>query len=154
MELEHIAPYLPYGVHAMVDFCGNRKMMLSGLDSRHDSIDGIMTDVYNYHQRVDFEKVKLILRPLSDLTKSITHNGETFVPIEKLKDYYNSLPDSFVEKLLFVEWDGQFTLFGLEEDPLEVAMPYSMYQKVFEWHFDVFGLIESGEAIDINTLEK
>jgi hypothetical protein len=28
----------------------------------------------------------------------------------------------------------------------------TIYQKLFKWHFDVFGLIEKGLAIDINTL--
>jgi hypothetical protein len=27
-------------------------------------------------------------------------------------------------------------------------------QKLFEWHFDVFGLISKGLAIDINTLKN
>ena len=29
---------------------------------------------------------------------------------------------------------------------------YETIEKLFEWHFDVFGLIEKGLAIDINTL--
>ena len=31
---------------------------------------------------------------------------------------------------------------------------YWIAQKLFEWHFDVFGLIEAGLAIDINTLNN
>lgn len=30
---------------------------------------------------------------------------------------------------------------------------YINYEYCFEWHFDVFGLIEKGLAIDINTLD-
>lgn len=29
---------------------------------------------------------------------------------------------------------------------------HELWQKLYKWHFDVFGLIESGLAIDINTL--
>jgi len=29
-----------------------------------------------------------------------------------------------------------------------------LFEKLFEWHFDVFGLIEKGLAIDINTLKQ
>lgn len=29
-----------------------------------------------------------------------------------------------------------------------------LWQKLFEWHFDVFGLIEKGLAVDINTIES
>jgi hypothetical protein len=30
---------------------------------------------------------------------------------------------------------------------------YEDIVKLFEWHFDVFGLIDAGLAIDINTLD-
>lgn len=36
--------------------------------------------------------------------------------------------------------------------PLGVAFQYDLFQLLFEWHFDVFGLIEQGLAIDLNTL--
>ena len=31
-------------------------------------------------------------------------------------------------------------------------LPYNIVSKLFENHFDVFGLIEKGLAIDINTI--
>jgi hypothetical protein len=31
---------------------------------------------------------------------------------------------------------------------------YNLYNKLFEWHFDVFGLIQKGLAVDINTLSQ
>lgn len=162
MKLEHIAPYLPYKLNVRMPkhqfkYGEQITLPLNGISISSEGkmiMEFLKPDDGLLFSNECERKCLPILRPLSDLTKSITHNGETFVPIEKLKDYYNSLPDSFVEKLLWVAWDGQFTVFGLEEDPLEVAMPYSMYQKVFEWHFDVFGLIDSGEAIDINTLKS
>ena len=33
-------------------------------------------------------------------------------------------------------------------------LPNGIVLQLFEWHFDVFGLIEKGIAIDINTLNK
>lgn len=33
-----------------------------------------------------------------------------------------------------------------------IAYQYDLFHKLFEWHFDVFGLIKSGLAIDINTI--
>ena len=33
-------------------------------------------------------------------------------------------------------------------------MSYGLVSKLIEWHFDVFGLIEKGLAIDINTLPQ
>ena len=29
----------------------------------------------------------------------------------------------------------------------------NIYEKLFEWHFDVFNLIEAGIAIDVNTVK-
>jgi hypothetical protein len=33
-------------------------------------------------------------------------------------------------------------------------LPNWTVEKLLEWHFDIYGLIEAGLAIDINTLEK
>lgn len=41
-----------------------------------------------------------------------------------------------------------------KEDLTYVVNQYDAMQKLFEWHFDVFGLIEAGLAIDINTLSE
>ena len=30
---------------------------------------------------------------------------------------------------------------------------YFIYQKLCEWHFDIFGLIDAGLAVDINTVK-
>lgn len=73
-------------------------------------------------------KTKPILRPLSDLTKEIEVNGEKFVPYENLSAHFE------------VEYYGN--------------MLHKNVEKLLEWHFDVFGLIENGLAIDINTLKK
>ena len=86
-----------------------------------------------------------ILRPLSDLTKEITHKGEAFVPIEKLYhlDIMRCDISSFESINIDVVADhifsNQFLKFTL---------------KLIEWHFDLFGGIDSGEAINVNTLDK
>jgi hypothetical protein len=41
--------------------------------------------------------------------------------------------------------------FGLK-NPVNNILTYENWQLLFKWHFDVFGLIEKGLAIDINTL--
>ena len=83
--------------------------------------------------------VKLALRPLSDLTKDIEVNGERFVPINELKHYYGfDYMWSFSTKP-----QGEFCVYAVE---------FACVNKLFEWNFDVFGLIEKGLAIDINTL--
>lgn len=89
-----------------------------------------------YGIKLPSEKCLLVLLPLSDLTKEIEHNGEKFVPMDIL---YNEF--------------SQYDCF--EFDNINVLNnPYNQIQNLLEWHFDVYGLIEQGLAIDINTLNK
>ena len=73
---------------------------------------------------------KLILRPLSDLTDRIN-------PIQH-HTYLDGLNHNSIEKIQDLIMKGILYL----ED----------YNYLIEYHFDVFGLIEQGLAIDINTL--
>ena len=80
---------------------------------------------------------KPILRPLSDLTKEFEYKGKKIQVLNEL-GFVNSV--DVKESLLFV--------IG------KLHIPYSEFTKLCEWHFDIFGLIEKGLAIDINTLDK
>lgn len=71
-----------------------------------------------------------IFRPLSDLTKEIEHNGEKFVPRKWLHDNYVS------------------ETIGLNP----ATWSHRSTDKLFEWHFDVFGLIDARLAVDINKI--
>ena len=44
-------------------------------------------------------------------------------------------------------WEG-----GIEED-ISTFQFYRLYEKLFEWHFDVFGLIDRGLALPIDGKE-
>ena len=81
---------------------------------------------------------KPIVHPLSNLTKEIEHNGEVFIPQDKI-------------------WE----IFAVKiEEPIKhydlkiIQYPFNVVIKLIEWHFDIAGLIEKGEAIDINTLNE
>ncbi len=39
----------------------------------------------------------------------------------------------------------------IDNDNIDI-LPLYVCEYLFKWHFDVYGMIESGEAIDINTL--
>jgi hypothetical protein len=78
---------------------------------------------------------------LSDLTKEIEHNGEKFVPIEFLSQYPSlKLEDECKSIMSDNRWLNHCS--------------YFLVSYLFEWHFDVFGLIEDGLAIDLNTINK
>lgn len=76
---------------------------------------------------------KLILRPLSDLDKLIEHNNEKFVPFDKMN------------------WRPQFCDIHAVANSLENQLiEYRYFEMLISWHFDVFGLIEKGLAVDFN----
>ena len=121
---------------------------------------------------------KLILRNLSDLTKEIEHNGEKFVPIIRLNkmrgvevkdDEYTLFENdekerlsvqvfecygcSWLENMHFYYDPKYMSFFGdsAYKEPSSVGEQYSMFQKLFEWHFNVFNL-DKKLWIDVNKL--
>lgn len=114
LELKHLAPYLPYGLKYRFREIGGDVEMF------YHSIAGILN-------RGD----KIYLRPLSDLTKEIEHNGEKFVPMH---EFWNAN-------------EGEFEIRLAPNGAVHNATPYWIIQKLFEWHFDVFNLIPQGLAI-------
>lgn len=131
LELKHLAPYLPYDIMAIdLNTKEIRKVTL---------LHFTYTTISVGHNHLIYEGILLskhlpILRPLSDLTKEIEVNGEKFLPIERIKKMYPS--DTFSSTANLAKWS------------------YRIIEKLCEWHFDIFGLIEKGLAVDINTLNN
>jgi hypothetical protein len=144
LEIKHLAPYLPYGLKVQhttfVEF-GKTIERIQTLECLSDECATFPSGMDYYFDDENECEIKPLLRPLSDLTKEIEHNGERFVPIEKLKEMY-----------------GMTILMSNNKSNEPVAPlklePYIIIQQLFEWHFDVFGLINSGLAIDLNTIQK
>jgi len=145
LELKHLAPYLPYGLNIgqfdngfmfELEMVIDYKKLKRGNYVNIDYVDGV--------------KYKPILRPLSDLTKEIEHNGEKFIPCKQLaKGEHFPNTYSFKIEIDTLNVVGYYT----PESWLPLVSHYELWEKLFEWHFDVFGLIEKGLAIDINTLK-
>jgi hypothetical protein len=146
LSLEHLAAYLPYGLIGR-ESPTSLDYRLTGL-SLAGPIWGPAYDLHDFprHSLTSRTDCKLILRPLSDLTREITHNGETFEPMQRLVDE--------------IECDAEWSFIKAIEDDWASAQgkmrfaPYSIATKLHSWHFDTFGLCDSGLAIDINTLKK
>lgn len=111
-----------------------------------DNIYPLSTLIYCVEtQNINPISFKLLLRPLSSLTKPITHNGETFVPIDIfLQLYGGGLPESAKHN-----WKQEFAD-NILYSPIE-AISFGIVQKLLEWHFDIFGLHEKGLCV---LLEK
>jgi len=130
LKLEHLAPYLPYGLK-----CWSTTIILNSETENRIYEMGLIS------LRGVLKGTGIpILRPLSDLTKEIAVNGKTFVPKELLEARYYTLD-------LYKQCDRI-----IEDSRWINQCDYLLIQHLLEWHFDVFGLIEKGLAIDINTL--
>ena len=110
-----------------------------------------------------------ILHPLTDLTKEIEHNGKTFVPIVELAkmSWIDEVVDfkyqSLKAETVFIAFSDKYNVFGYDSntqsffgaadgESCSVVNQFSLFENMIKWHFDIAGLIDKGEAIDINTL--
>ncbi len=155
LTLEHLAPYLPYGLKAEM------------LDYKCDYVGKQYDEIVGFHQwdkncsywsaltvggsKPNIERIKPILRPLSDLSI-----------------YNESFEESWIIRLnkecievsnaggIWLDSDLDFDLmYDRYEPPGYLRLEYT--SKSRDWlvknQFDVFGLIEKGLAIDINSIE-
>lgn len=133
--LQIYSAYLPYGVkvvddeykdiHTLFTVCSNNSIVVKNNEDK-----GVDVLIYG-----DF---KLLLRPLSDLEKEIEHNGEKFVPVERIEEIFG----------LNSQWIG----WGGVNDGM-MHFDYEIVHKLLEWHFDVFSLIDQNLAINLNEVK-
>ena len=69
-------------------------------------------------------------------------------------DEFYGMKYSEHDKVMVFGYSARFDRFSIQElnptKPLGVGYQLEMFMKLFEWGFDVFNLIENGEAININ----
>ena len=124
LELKHWSSYLPYDVKIVESYWSYRFL---------EQVTEVITlDFSNIGIYFYDEYSNLALRPMSDLNKEVDINGETFTPAERIKKMYPS--DTFSSTKNIAQWS------------------YRIVQQLLEWHFDIYGLIDEGLAININEL--
>ena len=128
--LECIVGYLPYNVKGVFLFNGKKEGQIVNKSKTLD-----LRTVAFYMENSDHIYFKPILRPLSDLTKPCLEGGK--VPIVELEEMFGQT----------LKTDESMHLI----QPI-TCEPYILIRKLFEWHFDIHGLIPR-YAIDINTLK-
>jgi len=132
LEVKHLAPYLPYGlklqyvVREKVEKTGIMKTIIHNEDETHPTKVSI-----DWNDSEHIWMFKPILRPLKEIQNEI----ENFENIQ----YYGSNYENG-QKI-----DG-FSFGGI------LTLSIDDFQKLLSMHFDVFGLISKGLAVDINTL--
>ena len=122
LEVKHLAPYLPYKIKGRSRNTGTI-FTITGFNDRNS------ITTYGDLGMSDFEGTELLLHSFSDLKK------------QEFKNLVDEL-----DRISF----GTFSELFLEKNALK--MPYILVEILFENHFDLFGLIEKGLAVDINTL--
>lgn len=182
LEIKYLAPYLPYGLRYTFDnvsywldaklkytaerFDFGTLLRLTTPDQTTNVIGIKWDDDKNglsaftelssiYH--------KPILRPLSDL--AFRTSPLTIVDLNRMRgvtlqeDKYDVVVDDGY--CIICKWGGVFS-FWFERQTTSfydnsvngISPQLEMFMELFRYHFDVFGLIEKGLAIDINTMKK
>lgn len=171
LELKDICSYLPYGLYLQVEaedglFVGQ----FNGYDNNGNI--SVCCGMQCTYGRCEDDNIKPILRPLSDLTKPITHKGETFVPIVELakinEPEYTSIEINdkgrvfintpYVENMtmvydsinaiflnLTIRKDGAYRL----ETNRAARNQQPLFDKLSEWLFDYRDLICQGLALPV-----
>lgn len=171
LELKHLAPYLRHKLKMIFEGKRGRIIELSCLS--FNSLGETFSDGRG-GMWIDRSGFKPILRPLSDLTKEIHHDCKYFIPLIEIFEIcaggYYSIDNVLIEinnkvykistsidELRFDTEDKYFIMECLDLEGNNWLKPFNqleLFEKLFEWHFDIFGLIEKGLAIDINTLKQ
>lgn len=138
LELKDIAGYLPYGLRVEH---GQHIGTETLFEACYHPIPADQRVVCGINTKLKLSEIKPILRPMSDLSREITHKGETFVPLDRIRAISR-----------FFEFDDCGLLF------MRNGCTQSEWLQVFEllseWKFDYRGLIPAGLAIDVNTLPE
>ena len=144
IKLTHISAYLPYCLkcHAMGEFIDGtvydenpipKVFIVTGYfsDSNNDKyVEAVFDDEkHEIFFETDFFP---ILRPLSQLNQLIEIDSDKFIPVEKLTEMYGQTLELNESQQLV--------------QPI-TCEPYILIRQLFEWHFDVFRLINNGLAV-------
>ena len=132
----HLAPYLPYKLKCLVTDKGKYK--IGSLFAVYDNGE------YSFYDTIESEKgfseVKPILRPISDLDWKIKVEFDKY---DNKRIYDEEIINLFCEENGIDELLGNIELSSIR---------YECVEYIFKNHYDFFGLIEKGLAIDTNTL--
>ena len=166
LELKHIAPYLPYGLKWEFEG-GDLPYEVVGLDITYTGVSLLSPD--NESTCCTLIDGKPILRPLMDLCKPLPNGEIPAIELAKL-----NLKHKSVNRRLLVDSEGNPIFecriitkpFGgvLKVTNFDSWIVYASFTRMdnlayfqidylLKYHFDVFGLIEKGLAIDKNTIE-
>ena len=134
LTIKHLSAYLPYGLKYQSQHIeGSRIYLMEGINVKYNKIYSNNDYEWSY-----ITGIKPLLFPLSDLTKEITINGETFIPCR----YWDDL--NRIDMISHCSIDYEYCEY----------LEHFILEKLLEWHFDVFGLLKNNLAININEINN
>ena len=131
-QLKHVVGYLPYNLLIYDKVVKNEFVALEFITS-HNQVDEFGFG-NNLHQLLKDDELLLVLRPMCDLFNN-----------EFLYIWNKELDTESLEILIEKPYDREFIQF--------YKFSSSFMDEIYKNHFDFYGLIEKGQAININTLE-
>ena len=178
-KLKIWSSYLPYNLEtAYCDRFGDilKVGVLNNIQYNESETHPLRLSIEGLYELEHEWKFKPFLWDMDMLTKEIEHKGERFVPIEKLFDIETGLNWSSsdyikTEKGKNEYWtrskdSGKSFYFGFNSErnyfyhidssgfQQSVKNQLEMFQKLFEWHFNVFGLDESEYIKKQSVIQK
>lgn len=177
IELKEIVGYLPYGLKIKWSLSSSEFTGIKDYADKTIFLNRFRDKFQREHtlpKSYPLSECKPILRPLSQLTEEITHNGERFVPIKKIfkecagltprKKYKDDNLRAYkgdngsgcvgifrkgkdVSLVLELYWDGMVICYRtVRGKPYVACNQLKIFQYLYEWHFDIHGLIKRGDA--------
>lgn len=183
LTLEVVAPYLPYGVRVKVGkternlttvsldspfvfvsaWQGSREKEMISIED----VKPILRPLSDLTKEIEHKGVSfiplLLLAKIENYENNYLDDDENGVPIigKDVSDFdMGSMTYAHTYRFRFDEELKLFVVDLLDEDGSMISEAmniatrnFDLIKKLYEWHFDVFGLIEKGLAIDINSIE-
>lgn len=174
LQINHIAPYLPYGLK-----CQLNRLGVFNLDEEYPIPHNDICEITNLVKvgndweveisgsgdcsfgMIGLDEIEIFLRPMSSLYKEI--DGEVgIVELFKMLCTEDDPYESFHIRLmvdcleirdneaLFYFQDGAFRYTVKDELDGFIPNQLTLFTYLFQHHYDVFGLIDKGLAIDLN----
>lgn len=161
ITIEELAGYLPYGLKIVRE----NNHLPNDLFVAYGATDKVVFSVSCGLQVMGYERLKPLLRPLSSLTTEQEINGEMVVPIvelAKLKIEWSNEDSNLSfnitgsrQLIMSLNWDHPAYPNEKMQSDMIISInkpnenPYWIIKKLMEWHFDIHGLIERGDALNL-----
>lgn len=135
VEIKHLAPYLPHKLET-------DKGLLKSLEGDYCGCSRAMA-----HERYICAAVKPLMYPLSDLKDDMVK----ILKEEYNEDYYYNKFREEKNELVLNDKQGSAFYWTLTPQDIENRWHWNLVNILIKRHYDVFGLIDKGLAIDKKT---